>query len=145
MYNRILIPSDGSELAAKGIDHGLALAKALNIPATIVTVVVPLTGFALQGVIQGEALDSYNDGIQAEVNELEALVKEKAAKAGVAIEFITETNVSPAAAILEVAQSKGCGLIVISSHGRRGIGRLLLGSQTSEVLANSTIPVLVVR
>ncbi|KAA0700651.1 universal stress protein [Neorhizobium sp. P12A] len=145
MYNRILLPTDGSELAAKGVDHGLALAKALNIPATILTVIVPLTGFALQGVVQGQALDSYNQGIQTELKELEALVREKAAKADVAIDFVTEIDVSPASAILEAALTRNCGLIVISSHGRRGVSRLLLGSQTSEVLANSTIPVLVVR
>ncbi len=47
MYNRILIPTDGSELADRGVDQGLALAKALDIPATVITVTVPLTGFAL--------------------------------------------------------------------------------------------------
>jgi nucleotide-binding universal stress UspA family protein len=54
-------------------------------------------------------------------------------------------NSSPATAILETAQAKNCGLIVISSHGRTGIGRMILGSQTQQVLANSTVPVLVVR
>jgi hypothetical protein len=59
MYKRILIPTDGSELASKGVDHGLALAKALGIPATVINVTVPLAGFALQGVVQAQAMDSY--------------------------------------------------------------------------------------
>ncbi len=145
MYNRILIPTDGSELAAKGVDHGLALAKALGIPVTVITVTVPLTGFALQGVVQGEALDSYNEGVKKEVDDLEKLIREKAGKTGVAVDFVREINVSPATAILDAAGAKGCGLIVISSHGRRGISRLMLGSQTAEVLAESAVPVLVVK
>jgi nucleotide-binding universal stress UspA family protein len=145
MYTRILIPTDGSELAAKGVDHGLALAKALGIPASVVTVTVPLTGFAFQGIVQAEAVDTYNDSVSKELEELEKQIREKAAIAGVSIEFINETNLSPATAILETAQRSGCELIVISSHGRRGIKRIMLGSQTAEVLANSTIPVLIVK
>lgn len=51
----------------------------------------------------------------------------------------------PAEAIVDAAKSEGCSLIVMASHGRRGLGRLLLGSQTAEVLAHSPVPVLVVR
>ena len=145
MYNRILIPTDGSELAAKGIDQGLALAKSLNLPATVVTVTVPLTGFAFQGIVQAEALDSYNESVRKELEDLERIVRDKATKAGVTIDFVEKVNVSPADAILEAAQAAKCGLIVISSHGRRGISRLMLGSQTAEVLANSAVPVLVVK
>ncbi|MFB9947776.1 universal stress protein [Rhizobium puerariae] len=145
MYNRILIPTDGSETAAKGVEHGLALAQALNIPVTIVTVTVPLSGLALESVVQGEAFDSYNEAVQEEVKGLEKRVREQAAKAAVPIEFVSEFNVSPAAAILETAHARKCDVIVIASHGRRGIRRLMLGSQTAEVIANSTIPVLIVK
>lgn len=145
MYTRILLPTDGSELAAKGVDHGFALAKALGIPATVITVTVPLTGFALQGMVQADAVNAYNDSIGNELEELEKQTRERAAIAGVSVEFINETNLSPASAILETAQRSGCELIVISSHGRRGIKRLMLGSQTAEVLANSPIPVLIVK
>ena len=145
MYNRILLPTDGSNLAAKGVDHGLALAHALNVPVTVVTVTVPLTGFAFQGIVQAESIDSYNEGVQKEVADLEKLVRDKAADKGVTVDFVNETNHSPASAILDVAQAKGCDLIVISSHGRRGISRLMLGSQTAEVVANSAVPVLIVR
>jgi nucleotide-binding universal stress UspA family protein len=145
MYNRILIPTDGSRLAARGIDHGLGLAKALGIPASVVTVAVPLAGLAFPGLEQAEAVNTYNDSVNREVKELERQVQQRAAKAGVSIEFLSETNSSPATAILETAQRSGCDLIVMSSHGRRGIKRIVLGSQTAEVLASSTIPVLVVK
>lgn len=145
MYNRILLPTDGSELAARGVDHGLALAKALNLPVTVVSVIVPLTGFALQGIVQAESMDSYNEGRQKEIDDLKQIIGEKAKRAGVAADFVSKVHMSPAAAILETAAEQGCGLIVISSHGRRGISRLMLGSQTSEVLSEAGIPVLVVK
>ncbi|MBB3410828.1 nucleotide-binding universal stress UspA family protein [Rhizobium sp. BK316] len=145
MYNRILLPTDGSELAARGVDHGLALAKALNLPVTIVSVIVPLTGFALQGIVQAEAMDSYNEGRRKEIEDLEQIIGEKAKSVGVVADFVSKVHLSPATAILETAAEQGCGLIVISSHGRRGISRLMLGSQTSEVLSEAGIPVLVVK
>jgi len=145
MYKRILIPTDGSELASKGVDHGLALAKALGIPATVINVTVPLAGFGLQGVVQAQALDSYTHAVKEDLIEIERIVRNKSAKAQVTVDFVHEINSSPATAILETAQAKNCDLIVISSHGRTGIGRMILGSQTQQVLANSTVPVLVVR
>jgi len=145
MYKRILIPTDGSELASKGVDHGLALAKALGIPATVINVTVPLAGFALQGVVQAQAMDSYTHAVKEDLIEIERIVRDKSAKAQVTVDFVHEINSSPATAILETAQTKNCDLIVISSHGRTGIGRMILGSQTQQVLANSTVPVLVVR
>jgi nucleotide-binding universal stress UspA family protein len=75
------------------------------------------------------------------------LVSAKAAadRAGVAADTLHVPDRWPADAIIEVAEARGCNLIVMASHGRRGLGRLILGSQTSEVLAHSKIPVLVVR
>jgi nucleotide-binding universal stress UspA family protein len=106
---------------------------------------VPLAGFALQGVVQAQALDSYNHAVKEDLIEIERIVRDKSAKAQVTVDFVHEINSSPATAILETAQAKNCDLIVISSHGRTGIGRMILGSQTQQVLANSTVPVLVVR
>ena len=63
---------------------------------------------------------------------------------GIAAEFLHVTNVHPATAIVETAKSRGCDLIVMATHGRRGLRKLFLGSQTSEVLVNGSVPVLVV-
>jgi nucleotide-binding universal stress UspA family protein len=145
MYTRILIPTDGSQLATKGLDHGLALAKTLGLPVTVVCVTVPLSGLALQGVVQGQAFESYDQGVRQELAATELFVRHRAAAAGVVAEFINETAISAATGILETAQARNCGLIVISSHGRTGIVRMLLGSQTQDVLARSTIPVVVVK
>lgn len=145
MYTRILIPTDGSQLATKGLDHGLALAKTLGLPVTVVCVTVPLGGLALQGVVQAQALESYDQGVKDDLVATEKLVRQKVAEAGVVAEFINETAISATTGILETAQARNCGLIVISSHGRTGIVRMILGSQTQEVLAKSAIPVLVVK
>jgi nucleotide-binding universal stress UspA family protein len=64
---------------------------------------------------------------------------------GISVELLHVPNAHPATAIFEIAKSRGCDLIVMASHGRRGLRKLLLGSQTSEVLADGSVPVLVVR
>ena len=86
------------------------------------------------------------DKVQDEfANRVFAGAKQAAEQHGVAVETIHVRNAQPAEAILETAKAQGCDLIVMASHGRRGLGRLLLGSQTSEVVTRSPLPVLVVR
>jgi nucleotide-binding universal stress UspA family protein len=145
MYTRILIPTDGSELASRGVEHGFALAAALKVPVTVVFVRVPLTGFALGGIVRAESLGEYEEGVDREIRDLEQAVRRMAVEAGVASSFVTRTDPSPAQAILDIAGEEACDLIVISSHGRRGISLMLLGSQTAEVLSRAEVPVLVVR
>ncbi len=145
MYKHILITTDGSELAEKGIDHGLALAKAVGAKVSIVTVTVPLTGFALEGVVYSGAIDNYDAAMQQETHKLSASCIAKAKQLGVSTDFISETSEVPAQAILETAEKLGCDLIVMSSHGRHGLNRLILGSQTAKVIAEADRPVLVVR
>jgi nucleotide-binding universal stress UspA family protein len=74
-----------------------------------------------------------------------APVRRRASELGVPIEIVRETDASPAEAIVRVAKLRGCDLIVMASHGRRGLKKLMLGSQTSEVLVHTTLPVLVIR
>jgi len=149
MYNHILISTDGSELAKKGVDHGLALAKILGAKVTIITVTEPFPAYASavgDSWITGAAEIAAHDASRKEfaVNILKE-AKAAADRIGVAAETLHVPNALPAEAIIEAAGSRGCSLIAMASHGRRGLGRLLLGSQTSEVLTHSTVPVLVVR
>ena len=148
MYQHILIPTDGSELATKGLVQGLALAKALGAKVSVLTVTEPLPSLALAAALRSGAKDpfgDYNRQMDDQVAELSKTVQQQAVEAGVPVELIHEDNAYPAAAIVRVAKDKGCDLIVMSSHGRRGVTKLLLGSQTSEVLVNATVPVHVVR
>ena len=83
--------------------------------------------------------------VQAEVNKNLLAVEKAAEEAGVPCETARETNVQPYEAIVEAARKKGCDLIIMASHGRRGVQGLLLGSETQKVLTHSKIPVLVYR
>jgi nucleotide-binding universal stress UspA family protein len=150
MHSNILLSTDGSEVARKGVEHGLALAKALNAKATVITVTEPLP------IDYGSGHASGWIPTKAEVESFDAACKERAGKVldearamaeqiGIAAELVHVPNAHPATAIVEAAKSRGCDLIVMASHGRRGIRRLLLGSQTSEVLLNGNVPVLVIH
>lgn len=149
MYKHILIATDGSEIAARAVNHGVALAKAIGARVTIVTVTEPVAvvgaGYA---TIAGTIVDPLPELLAAQQEAARATLKgatDAAAGAGVTAESALVDDSYPAEGIVARAEADGCDLIVMGSHGRRGFGRLLLGSQTSNVLALSKIPVLVTR
>ena len=149
MYKLILIPTDGSEFAQKGVNHGLNLARSVGANVIIVTVTEP---FAIYGAAAsaGWAPPPMETAAEYEASQTQAAEKTladaraAADRLGVDAETVHIPQAHPAEAIVEVANSRHCSLIVIASHGRRGLRRLLLGSQTSEVLSSSSVPVLVV-
>lgn len=148
MYHHILISTDGSELAAKGLDHGLTLAKALGAKVTILTVTERFPSYVASGGEVWIAADMEGEFKSARRQAAEDILNAAAAAAariGVPVELVHAGDTIPAEAIVETAKQRDCSLICMSSHGRRGLGRLLLGSQTAEVLAHSPVPVLVVR
>jgi nucleotide-binding universal stress UspA family protein len=149
MYKKILIATDGSELAGRALEHGLKLAKLVGAEVTILTVTEPAAvvgaGYAS---IAGTMIDPMPELIQAQEDAAKQVLAtaETAAKdAGVVVQTRLIDNSFPAEGIVAAAAETGADLIVMGSHGRRGIGRLLLGSQTSNVLAHSKVPVLVTR
>ena len=146
MYKHILISTDGSDVAQKGVEQGLALAKATGARVTLITVTeaFPIYATAGAGWVSTE-MANYDEIQKEHAERILARTKETADKLGVPNETLYVPNTQPAEAIIETAKSRGCDLIAMASHGRRGIGRLLLGSQTSEVLSHATVPVLVVR
>lgn len=148
MYRNILIATDGSELAARGLEHGLALARPLGAKVTVLTVTEPLQSEAAQAAIEGGVDDPvarYDQQIDEAMKKQFSSTEKRAAELGITVELLHEIHDFPAEAIVRAAKLKGCDLIVMSSHGRRGAQRLLLGSQTNEVVTHSSIPVLVVR
>jgi nucleotide-binding universal stress UspA family protein len=149
MYKKMLIATDGSELAARGLEHGLKLAKLVGAEVTILTVTEPAAvvgaGYAS---IAGTMIDPMPELIQAQEDAAKQVLStaEAAAQAaGVTVKTRLIDNSFPAEGIVAAAEEISADLIVMGSHGRRGIGRLLLGSQTSNVLAHSKVPVLVTR
>lgn len=148
MYQHILIATDGSDLANKGLEQGLKLAKSLNAKVTVLTVSEPLRQEMANAARLGGLSDPvgrYDQQIDAIMKERFAYIGERGSEHGIKAVLAHEIDGSPAEAIVRFAKLNGCNLIVMASHGRRGVQKLLLGSQTAEVLAHTTIPVLVVR
>ena len=144
MYQRILIPTDGSDITAKAVGHAIDLAKITGAKLVTLSVKEPFPYSAIsemQPVPPQEFYDAQERIAAARVKQ----VMEAAAAASVPCEGATVEALHPWEAILDMAKTKACDLVVMASHGRRGVAALLIGSETSKVLTHSTLPVLVVR
>ena len=140
MYRHILIPTDGSELAERGVAHGLALAKSLGAKVSVIFVVEPfseMTGRLL------EAVARYAELRKEQATGALDRAANAAKEAGVSCETIQVENEQPHQGIIAAADDKGCDLIVMSSHGRSGLSMLLIGSVTNKVLTHAKTSVLV--
>lgn len=148
MYKHILIATDGSELANKALEHGLEVAKRYSASVSIVTVTEPWSALEMAQQAREHQPDP--------VSQFEALAADRAKRilnnavkhaeaSGVAVEAVHIKDQYPAEGIIATARDKQCDLIVLASHGRRGLPRVLLGSQAYEVLTRCTVPALIVR
>jgi nucleotide-binding universal stress UspA family protein len=148
MYRHILIATDGSELAGRALAHGLVLARESKAPVTVVTVTQPWSAFEMAneaGQVNPDPIHQFEDRATASAKVILDAAAQKAKVAGVTCELVHVPDRHPAEGIIAIAEKKSCDLIVMGSHGRRTIGRLLLGSQANEVLAHSKVPALIVR
>jgi len=145
MYRHLLIATDGSELARKAVVQGLELAKELGAKVTAITVTEPLAPMVAGEAVYPTQIDEYEKAMAAAAKKILAPVCEEAEAKAVACEGLYLKDQYPAEGIVETAKARECDLIVMASHGRRGVARLLLGSQAANVLAYSSIPVLVCR
>lgn len=146
-YQHLLVPSDGTQLSNQAQEQGIFLAKALGAKLTLLHVQPPLP-IPLIGI--GEMLDPATvESLSATAaRETERIVREAKATAeaaGLQIQTEVVKQDLPYRAIVEAARRHGCDLIVMASHGRKGLSGLLLGSETQRVLLHAPIPVLVVR
>ncbi len=149
MYKHILIPTDGSALSDKAVEAAIKLAKLLGARISAFHAMEP---YPLQGAYAAEAsgVAELQPEIFAERSEeyakrvLDAVAR-AAAAASVQCRTKYVTGRSASLAIIEEAGREGCDLIVMASHGRRGLEGFLLGSETQKVLTHSSIPVLVYR
>lgn len=148
MYKNMLVATDGSELAHKAVRAGLELAKSLDATVTLVTVTGPWP--------VGELAAQAEMGVKDPVGQFEAFVEKNAQSTllaaakiatGVGLECakVHVKDQPPARGILETAQNISADLIVLASHGRRGLNKMLLGSVANEVVSGSKIPVLIVK
>ena len=141
MYTHILIPTDGSERAGMAVQHGIALAKLIGAKVTMLTV-LPVE----MNTDDTELNEIRRARLQKQAEEmLGAVARQAVQAAGVPCEVIQVEHEDPYRAIIDTADSKGCDLIVMASHGRRGISAIVLGSETHKVLTHCRTPVLVYR
>ena len=145
MYKHILIPTDGSELSQRAIDHGAKLAKTLNAKITMLTVSEPFHIFALDPTMVTGTPAEYKRRIADVTAQYLKTAKDTAAAAGVTCDGVHVEHEQPYRAIIDTASKMGCDAIVMASHGRRGISAMVLGSETVKVLTHSSTPVVVVR
>ena len=145
MYKHILIATDGSELAQKAVAQGLAIARALGSKVTAINVSEPWVAVAPGEVAMAFPVKDYEDSVVANAGRILSAVEADAKALGVDCSTLHVKDQFPAEGIIETADKLGCDLIVMSSHGRRGLMRFLLGSQANKVLTHSTTPVLICR
>jgi nucleotide-binding universal stress UspA family protein len=146
MYRHILIPTDGSELSRRAVQHGLALAKAVGAKVTALTVEGSFDVYTVPASKVYEmsgAFAEHAERAKAHAEKILSGVAEAARLAGVVCETVQIEEDHPYEAIINAAQQRGCDLIVMASHGRSGIAAIVLGSVTTKVLTHTKIPVLV--
>jgi len=145
MYTNILIPTDGSELAGKAVEHGIDLAERIGAKVTVLTVLPPFHTFTTDTQMIEDTPVQYKARMQKQAANTLGAVTHAAQAAGVACEPVQVEHEHPYRAIIDTAESKGCDLIVMASHGRHGISAIVLGSETVKVLTHCKIPMLVHR
>lgn len=148
MYKKILIATDGSDLAGRALDHGLALAKAVGAEVVVVTVTEMWSALEMSREVANDSLHAIETYEKIEAGRAKSILEaaaERAKKAGVGCETRHVSDRRPSEGILDAARVTDCDLIVMATYGRRGVNRVLLGSQANEVVTHSDIPVLVLR
>ena len=141
MYKHILIAIDESDLAFRALEQGVSLAKDLGAKVIVLTVAEPWSAVVVGEAAIGFPIDDYERSMEQWATSTLSRAEDVAAKAGVTCESIYLKDAHPADGILETAKTKNCDLIVMGSHGRRGLSRLLLGSQANRVVTQSPVPV----
>lgn len=144
MYRNILVPTDGSDITAKAVTTAIALAKTVGAKLTVISVKEPFPYSAIsemQPVPPQEFFDAQERIASARVKG----VLNDAEAAGLTCAAFTVEALHPWEAIVDHAKAQSCDLIVMASHGRRGVSALLLGSETQKVLTHCQVPVLVIK
>lgn len=145
MYKHILIATDGSSLASRGVEHGVNLAKALGAEVSLLTVSERFHIFSADADQLEETRSSFSEHMKEQALRTLSEASKAAESLGITAAQIHLEDDQPYQAIIRTAEGRGCDLIVMASHGRSGVSALLLGSETMKVLTHSKLPVLVVR
>jgi nucleotide-binding universal stress UspA family protein len=148
MFKHLLLPTDGSKFSERAVQRGIEFAQSIGARITSVHVIPEFRMMADESFAlptSAELKRRYEKEAKARAEKMLARIGEKAKAADVAYEAVAVTGDIPYEKIIETAKKCKCDLIMMASHGRRGLSGLLLGSETAKVLTHSKIPVLVVR
>jgi len=143
MFKNILLPTDGSPLSEAAIQKGVQFAKSINAKVTGFYALPEFHIITYRSEILEDTRESFAKDSQAQAKKYLAAIEALAKGAGVPCETVQAVSDHPYEAIIKAAQDKGCDLIMMASHGRRGVRGLLLGSETQKVLTHTKLPVLV--
>ena len=144
MYKHILLPTDGSELSKAAMKHGIELAKAIGAKVTALVVSTPLTSLVVEPSRVSGALEQYKVLVAEQTAKYLDNVQTNAHEAGVDCATLCIEHDKPYQAIVDTAKNNGCDLVVMASHGLRGVSAIL-GSETLKVLTHTSVPILVYR
>ena len=147
MYKRILVATDGSTLSKKAVKEAIALAASVEAALVVLNVVprYPMSYFEGGASISPEDVGRIEKDWTDKGQAIAEAAQKSAEAAGVNAKAVIARSDLVANAILSAAKKNRCDLIVMASHGRKGLSRILLGSETQQVLTHSSIPVLVLR
>jgi nucleotide-binding universal stress UspA family protein len=146
MFRNILVPTDGSEQSQAAVRAAAELAKVHGARLTGVHVIPDYhLLIAYEGAFDPITEERIEEEAKARAASYLRYVEDVASRAGVPCQTVCETSDHPYDAILRTAEARGCDLIVMTSHGRKGLAAVLLGSETRKVLTHARVPVLVVR
>jgi len=145
MFKHILVPTDGSALSMTAVQNAMTLARDAHAKVTVITIMEPFHIFSLNSEQLADTRSAYEKHVGEAAERCLEGAKRQAEALGVQCEAVHVEHALPYKAIIDTAAAKGCDLIAMASHGRRGAAALLLGSETVKVLTHSSIPVLVYR
>jgi nucleotide-binding universal stress UspA family protein len=145
MFKHVLLPTDGSNLSQVAIQKGVQLAKSMKAKITGISVMPEQKYYLYQTDITVQVKEETAKQHKLQANRNLSVIEKATKDADVPCETLCEISDYPYETIIRVAEQKGCDLIMMASHGRRGVKGLLLGSETQKVLTHSRIPVLVFR
>jgi nucleotide-binding universal stress UspA family protein len=145
MFKTILVPTDGSALSDKAVAAAVEFAKRHGCCMVALSVAEPYPFASLSEMSMADDRDAYEERARAAAGFFVDKVATAARESGVRCETVVAQSFAPYEEIIKVAGKSGCDVIFMSSHGRKGLGKLLLGSETQKVLTHTSIPVLVFR
>ena len=145
MFKHLLLPTDGSDASQRTVLEGVRLAKEFNAKITGISVVPEFHLLTFNTTMIEDTREVFIAESRSQANGYLTVLNKAADEAGVPCEIEVVLSDHPYEAIIHAAKSKGCDLIMMALHGRRGMQSILIGSETQKVLTHSKIPVLVYR